>query len=135
MSFPHSAAFADPADSKEASYSRHPVEDMEPELSTADEFAIAQEYLARLWVWQTSGGTLRTFCQRSTIACLLIRPDLMNGVSLETLGEFFGVTRANMDKLAIDFRRTLHAKGAHQKSDNTRKRCQQSQLKLHRQPQ
>jgi hypothetical protein len=131
----HSPKFADPADRSEASYSRHPMEDMEPDTAAEDEFAIAQEYLARLWVWQTSGGTLKSLCQRATVICLLMREDLMGGMTLEKLGQFFGVSRADMDKLAIDFRRTFHTKGRNQKANNTRKRCRQSQIAHHRQRQ
>ncbi len=123
-----SSDFADPADRPEASYRRHPVEDMEPELSANEQLAELGEAFQRVLAWAAESGSIVQMGQRMYVMLYILRPALIEGMTLERIGAQSQVTRAAIDKLVVDFRDTFHVRSRPMKSEETRKRCRRAQL-------
>ena len=124
--------FADLADSRLACYSRHPVEDIEPEPTRSDEIAAAAELLQRVMAWAADARSIVQMGQRMYVMLYVLRPSLIEAMTLEQIGEQSQVTRQAIDKLVISFRDTFDIQSRPMKSNNTRNRCRQAQLNRHR---
>ncbi len=68
--------------------------------------ALALEVICRLLIWIADGDTVEARGLRATVALYCIRPDLLNGITLEAIGERSGMSRQGVFKLAADFRET-----------------------------
>lgn len=68
--------------------------------------ALALEVICRLLIWIADAGTVEARGLRATVALYCIRPDLLDGVTLEKIGEASGLSRQGVFKLAADFRET-----------------------------
>ena len=118
--------FNDPADSNEASYRHHPMDDIEPEQSSQmDELGKA---LAPILVWTAQSKSIVQMGQRFWVFLYVIRPDLTNGQTLEQFGSFDNKTRQFMDKLVVEFCDNFHIKGRNTRNEETRLECQKSHL-------
>ena len=67
---------------------------------------LALEVICRLLIWIADASTVEARGLRATVALYCIRPDLLNGVTLEKIGETSGLSRQGVFKLAADFRET-----------------------------
>jgi len=65
---------------------------------------LAKEVLCRLLLWMADAPTLEDRGLRTSVALYCIRPDLLDGASLEQIGEVTGRTRQWVHKLADSFR-------------------------------
>jgi hypothetical protein len=70
------------------------------------ERAIALAVLARVLIWMADAPTLEDRGLRTTVALYCVRPDLINGATLEEIGEATGRTRQWVHALAESFRCT-----------------------------
>lgn len=120
--------FYDPADSNAASYSHHPVDDLEPSVSDRDLQAVGFA-LAKILVWCAEAKTIVALGQRFWVFLYIVRPDLINGQTLEQFGSFNNVTRQAMDKLVQQFQDNVGMKGRNMRSSETRLQCQKSHLR------
>lgn len=68
--------------------------------------ALALEVICRLLIWIADAATVEARGLRATVALYCIRPDLLNGATLEKIGEASGLSRQGVFKLAADFRET-----------------------------
>jgi hypothetical protein len=68
--------------------------------------ALALEVICRLLIWIADAATVGARGLRATVALYCIRPDLLNGATLEQIGEAAGLSRQGVFKLASDFRET-----------------------------
>ena len=62
------------------------------------------EVIRHLLIWLADAPTLEKRGLRATVALHCIRPDLINGVTLEHIGDKAGCTRQSIHKRARDFR-------------------------------
>jgi hypothetical protein len=67
---------------------------------------LALEVICRLLVWMADGSTLADRGLRASVALYCVRPDLINGATLEQIGDMAGCTRQAVHKLAKNFRLT-----------------------------
>lgn len=67
---------------------------------------LALEVLRRLLIWMADAPTLADRGLRTSVALYCIRPDLIDGQTLEQIGARAGHTRQAMHKLADSFRGT-----------------------------
>ena len=67
---------------------------------------MATEVASRLLIWMADGRTLDERGLRASIALYCIRPDLINGTTLEQIGTLAGCSRQAVHKLASAFRQT-----------------------------
>ncbi len=67
---------------------------------------LAAEALCRLLIWMAEGGNLEERGLRATVALYCVRPDLINGATLEQIGNHAGRSRQAVHKLADSFRLT-----------------------------
>lgn len=67
---------------------------------------LAREVICRLLIWIADGATLADRGLRTTVALYCVRPDLINGMTLEQIGNRAGCTRQAVHKLADNFRLT-----------------------------
>ena len=67
---------------------------------------MASETIRRLLIWMADGRTLEDRGLRASVALYCIRPDLINGTTLENIGTQFGCSRQAVHKLAVAFRQT-----------------------------
>lgn len=67
---------------------------------------LSLEVVRRLLLWMADARTLRERGVRATVALYCIRPDLINGATLEDIGERAGCTRQAVFKLVDSFRLT-----------------------------
>jgi hypothetical protein len=67
---------------------------------------MAAEVVGRVLIWMAESSTLDERGLRSTVALYCVRPDLIEGASLEKLGQLSGRSRQAMHQLAQDFRAT-----------------------------
>jgi hypothetical protein len=72
----------------------------------AEARALALEVISRLLIWVADSATVEARGLRSTVALYCIRPDLLDGATLEQIGEGSGLSRQGVFKLATDFRET-----------------------------
>ena len=68
--------------------------------------AISRAVLARLLIWQADAPTLEDRGLRTTVALYCVRPDLINAVTLEEIGDATGRTKQWVHALADSFRHT-----------------------------
>ncbi len=121
--------FRDPASSNEASYFRHPMEDIEPEITRDQEIALVAEGFARVLRWASRANSLVQMGQRMYVMLYILRPALIHGMTLEDIGRESRVTRQAIDKLVIDFRDTFQGSQNHvMKSEEARRKCKKAQL-------
>ena len=78
----------------------------DPDDLRAEARALAVEALRRLLIWMADPATLEERGLRATVALYCVRPDLIDGVTLEEIGEWAGRTRQAIYKLADSFRLT-----------------------------
>jgi len=67
---------------------------------------MATEVASRLLVWMADGRTLHERGLRTSVAIYCIRPDLLEGATLEQIGMLAGCSRQAVHKLAGAFRQT-----------------------------
>ena len=67
---------------------------------------MASEVVCRLLIWMADGRTLHERGLRASIALYCIRPDLIDGTTLEQIGALAGCSRQAVHKLANAFRQT-----------------------------
>jgi|SRR5690606_22676219 len=67
---------------------------------------IASEVVSRLLIWMADAPTLEERGLRAVVALYCIRPDLVQGVTLEDIGRSSGRTKQAIHKLAVSFRAT-----------------------------
>lgn len=68
--------------------------------------ALALEVICRLLIWIADAATVEARGLRATVALYCVRSDLLNGITLEEIGERSGLSRQGVYKLATDFRQT-----------------------------
>jgi len=67
---------------------------------------MASEVACRLLIWMADGRTLNERGLRASIALYCIRPDLIDGTTLEQIGTLAGCSRQAVHKLTSAFRQT-----------------------------
>ena len=67
---------------------------------------MASEVVCRLLLWMADGRTLEERGLRACVALYCIRPDLIDGLTLDGIGALAGCSRQAVHKLAITFRQT-----------------------------
>jgi hypothetical protein len=67
---------------------------------------MASEVVCRLLIWMADGRTLDDRGLRASIALYCVRPDLIDGTTLEQIGTLAGCSRQAVHKLASAFRQT-----------------------------
>jgi hypothetical protein len=72
----------------------------------AEARALALEVVCRLLLWMADAPTLEDRGLRTSVALYCVRPDLIDGETLEKIGEQTGRTRQWVHKLADGFRLT-----------------------------
>ncbi len=68
---------------------------------------LAGEAICQLLIWMADAPTLEDRGLRTTVALYCVRPDLLNGVTLEQIGEPTGRTRQAVHKLVDNFRLSM----------------------------
>ena len=68
--------------------------------------ALALEVICRLLLWMADGSTLEDRGLRTSVALYCVRPDLVDGRTLEQIGALSGRTKQTVHKLADGFRLT-----------------------------
>lgn len=66
--------------------------------------AMALEVICRLLLWTADAPTIEDRGLRTSVALYCIRPDLIDGETMEKIGDATGRTRQWVHKLADDFR-------------------------------
>lgn len=66
--------------------------------------ALGLEVITHLLLWMSDALTLESRGLRATVALYCIRPDLIDGITFEQIGELAGCTPQAVHKLANDFR-------------------------------
>lgn len=69
--------------------------------------ALALEVVCRLLLWMADAPTLEDRGLRSSVVLYCVRPDLLDGATLEKLGELSGRTRQAVHQLADNFRDSI----------------------------
>jgi hypothetical protein len=124
-----SIEFMDPANLPECSYSRHPMEDIEPDEDRPGDMRRAAELFHRVLLWMSGGKSLVEAGQRLNVAIYILCPDIIGAQTLEKIGAKSSHTRQNIDKLVMDFRDTFRGQRNHlMKSDKAREAFKQAQL-------
>jgi len=80
------------------------VEALDPRLEARE---LALEVLRRVLIWMADAPTLADRGLRTSVALYCIRPDLIDGQTLEQIGTRAGRTRQAVHKLADSFRCTI----------------------------
>ena len=83
------------------------AEPIDPARESRD---LAVEVIGRLLIWMADGSTLPDRGLRASVALYCVRPDLINGATLEQIGNLAGCTRQAVHKLADNFRITTGLK-------------------------
>ena len=78
----------------------------EPENPRQAALAMAADVISRLLIWTADGRTLEDRGLRACVALYCIRPDLIDGTTLDKIGALAGCSRQTVHKLAIAFRET-----------------------------
>ena len=68
--------------------------------------AMASEVIRRLLIWMADGRTLEERGLRACVALYCIRPDLIDGATLDRIGALAECSRQAVHKLASEFRQT-----------------------------
>lgn len=69
--------------------------------------ALSLEIICRLLLWMADAPSLEDRGLRTSVALYCIRPDLIDGATLEQIGEQTGRTRQHVHKLADSFRSSI----------------------------
>lgn len=88
---------------------KNPTQDSffdEPVDPRVEARALALEVICRLLIWIADGDTVENRGLRATVALYCVRPDLLDGITLEKIGERSGMSRQGVFRLATDFRET-----------------------------
>lgn len=67
---------------------------------------MASDAITRLLVWMADGRTLNDRGLRACVALYCVRPDLIDGTTLDEIGVLAGCSRQAVHKLATAFRDT-----------------------------
>ena len=67
---------------------------------------MASDVICRLLIWMSDGRTLEDRGLRASVALYCIRPDLIDGMTLDGIGVLAGCSRQAVHKLATAFRQT-----------------------------
>jgi hypothetical protein len=78
----------------------------EPISPRQEAVAMATDVICRLLIWIADGPTVESRGLRACVALFCIRPDLIDGATLEQIGTLGGCSRQAVHKLAIEFRQT-----------------------------
>ena len=78
----------------------------EPTDSHQEALAMASEVIRRLLIWMADGRTLEDRGLRASVALFCIRPDLIDGATLDRIGTLAGCSRQAVHKLTVAFRQT-----------------------------
>ena len=78
----------------------------EPVSPRQEALAMASEAITRLLVWMGDGRTLEDRGLRACVALYCLRPDLIDGATLDQIGVLGGCSRQAVHKLAAEFRQT-----------------------------
>ena len=96
-----SAEMSDPTTNTATdSFFTEPVEPRQQAL------AMASEVIRRLLIWMADGRTLEDRGLRACVALYCVRPDLIDGASLDRIGVLAECSRQAVHKLASEFRQT-----------------------------
>lgn len=68
---------------------------------------LAREAICRFLLWTGDAPTLADRGLRTSVALYCLRPDLVNGATLEELGQPLGRTRQAVHQLAASFRESI----------------------------
>jgi hypothetical protein len=68
--------------------------------------ALASEVIRRLLIWMADGRSLEERGLRACVALYCIRPDLIDGATLDRIGDEAGRSRQAVHKMAAAFRTT-----------------------------
>lgn len=79
----------------------------EPTTPREEGRAVALEVICHLLLWMADAPTLEDRGLRTSVALYCIRPDLIDGSTLEQIGELSGRTRQAVHQLADSFRGTI----------------------------
>ena len=79
---------------------------IEPPDPRAEARELALEAVCRLLIWMADAPTLEDRGLRTSVALYCIRPDLIDHVTLERIGDMAGRSRQAVHKLAGSFRLT-----------------------------
>lgn len=66
--------------------------------------ALGLEVITHLLLWMSDAPTLESRGLRATVALYCVRPDLIDGLTFDQIGELAGCTPQAVHKLANDFR-------------------------------
>jgi hypothetical protein len=78
----------------------------EPTDPRQEALALASEVIRRLLIWMADGRTLEERGLRACVALYCIRPDLIDGATLDRIGVLAERSRQAVHKLANEFRQT-----------------------------
>jgi len=78
----------------------------EPVEPRQEALAMASEVIRRLLIWMADGRTLEERGLRACVALYCIRPDLIDGATLDRIGALAERSRQAVHKLANEFRQT-----------------------------
>lgn len=101
----------DPRTLLEESESEHEV--THPDLSEA---------MSRLLVWLLAGGTYSTVGFRVHVLAHKLRPDFINGRTLDSISSVLGHGRSSAQKLSDELSEQFQIRGMHDRSPEARKR-------------
>jgi hypothetical protein len=79
---------------------------IEPASPRQEVRTMASDVICRLLIWMSDGRTLEDRGLRACVALYCIRPDLIDGTTLDGIGVLAGCSRQAVHKLAIAFRQT-----------------------------
>ena len=128
MSLAYGEEFQDVAESVNASYRYHPIEDIEPATESHDLQAVG-ESLSKILVWAAEAKSIVALGQRLWVFLYVVRPDLIEGQTLDQFGSQSNQTRQAIDKVVQEFQDNFNIKGRNMRSEETRLACQKSHLK------
>jgi hypothetical protein len=124
----HYATGADAEFTRDQVDHRHPVDFIEPELNREQLLSHVAEMFGSVLHWASQAKSLVQMGQRMYVMLYVLRPALIEGMTLANIGKQNAVTRQAVDKLITDFRLTFGVTGRTMRSDETRRRCRASQL-------
>lgn len=67
---------------------------------------LASYAICRLLIWIADGRTLEDRGLRACVALFCVRPDLIDGATLDQIGHLADCSRQSVHKLATEFRET-----------------------------
>jgi len=126
MSLAYGDEFKDPADN--AFYRHHPQDDIEPIPESEDIEAVGRA-LSKILVWASEAKSIVALGQRLWVFLYVVRPDLIEGQTLDQFGSQSNQTRQAVDKVVQEFQDNFNIKGRNMRSTETRLKCQEAQLK------